>query len=680
MSEQSQSVIKKPYNFAVILVVSLALAGLLSASGILKFWDKVLFDLCVNNRVIEGPEKRLSRIVTIDLNDESYEALEEDIDTRRAFTDIVDVLSDYLVSSSIVLDFMFQQSKGQDAAFVDALKFANNTVIAALAIRKDIMDQIYLPDRDMDKIEEERRILADHDLVWKIKEIEKGKIPEAGALLLPNPDILGAARAIGHANMDPDTDGVYRWIPLLYKWEDGYIPSLALAAAVLELRIEDKTNIELKAGEYLALHLPEEKIIRIPIDEQGRMLIPYTETYRKGKQPMDEQGPTLVPSTESGMKEQLPFAFHKVVKAKYDDDVLSELNDLNGRIALLAEVSMSHKDFGPTSFEELYPLSRVHAEVIGGILTGLVEKKAFFRWASLPFKIFTVIILIALAFLFFNVSKDALFHFGFLLTLLAFSGLTLFRWQDAAISPWLAFPVSLLFFLWLCAFLNRLFVRYREQLLLHNALSRYFPHALAERIMREGKTELKPAYKELTILFSDISGFTRWSSDKSPEDVHKFLSDYLESMAKILSDHGGAVDKFMGDGILSFFGDPFEMTNHTEQCVKAALAMQEKIRDLAVKWKPIVDIDLKVRIGINTGKVIVGNLGDKTKIEYTVIGAAVNLAQRMECNAPLGGILVTAAVREKVKDKFKFPERRDVTVKGYGETIEAYVVASGGEN
>jgi adenylate cyclase len=209
---------------------------------------------------------------------------------------------------------------------------------------------------------------------------------------------------------------------------------------------------------------------------------------------------------------------------------------------------------------------------------------------------------------------------------------------------------------------------------LHTALSRYFPHALAERIMREGKTDLIPAYKELTILFSDISGFTKWSSDKSPKQVHKFLGDYLESMAEILFEHGGTVDKFMGDGILSFFGDPLDLPDHTERCLRAAIAMQEKVRELAEIWKPIVDIDLKVRVGINTGKVIVGNLGYKTRIEYTVIGAAVNLAQRMESNAPVGGILVTADAWEKVKDKFAFTEKRDVTVKGYGETIEAYVV------
>jgi len=649
MSEQFQSAIKKPVYLIVILAVSIAATGLLFAFGVIRYWDRALYDQCVNQRVFSGHVAKNPLIAAIDLNDASIEALGEQIDTRQVFVDILDVLAQS--NASVALDFLFQHEKQNDADFVDAIEWAENTVIAALAVDKKIMNQPSLPYREL--TEEERLMLADH--VWQIKVNKKGKIPEAGTFLLPFPALIKAAGAIGHINMDPDTDGVYRRVPLLYEWEDGYIPSLGLAAAVLYLGIPIE-SIELKAGAHLVLPLSEKEEIRIPIDEQGRMLVPYTEAWANDTR---------------------RISFHTVAEAKNDDDMFDAIfSGLNGRIALLAEISTTQKDYGPTSFERLFPLSGIHAEVLGGILDGL-EKRAFIGWASLSFKILALLLLFAAASLFISIRKDLLFHFGFLLTLLIFSFLTLLRWQNNAISSWFAFPVVFLFFLWLSAFLNRLFVRYREQLLLHNALSRYFPNALAERIMREGKTELIPVYKELTILFSDISGFTKWSSDKSPKDVHDFLSDYLESMAKIIFDHGGTVDKFMGDGILAFFGDPFDMENHTEQCIRAAIAMQKKVSVLAEKWKPVVDIDLKVRIGINTGNVIVGNLGNKTRIEYTVIGAAVNLAQRMESNAPVGGILVTAAVREKVKDKFNFPEKRDVMVKGYGEAIEAYVAENG---
>jgi adenylate cyclase len=349
-------------------------------------------------------------------------------------------------------------------------------------------------------------------------------------------------------------------------------------------------------------------------------------------------------------------------------------SSLNNRIALIAEISAEQNDFGPTSFERLFPLSGTHAAIISGILNGL-EKRAFIGIASAHYKIIALLLLLVCAFLICGAKKDVRFHLGFLIVLLIFSAVTFIRWKNEAMYPWYSLPVTMLLLFWAGSFLLRLAGRYQEQLLLRNALSRYFPKALSERIMHERKTELIPDYKDLTILFSDISGFTKWSSDKSPELVHSFLNDYLETMAGILFDHGGTVDKFMGDGILAFFGDPFEMPDHTERCLKAAIAMQKEIKQFSEKWKPHTGLDLKVRVGINTGKVIVGNLGSKTRIEYTVIGADVNLAQRMESNAPVGGILVTKAVWEKLKDKFAFTEKRDVTVKGYAETIEAYVAA-----
>jgi adenylate cyclase len=636
---------KKYLHFAIILAVSLLATGLLYASGVIRYGDKVLYDNCINNRVSNGTETKHPLVISVDLDDAGIEILGDALDTRQAFVDIVEVLADSNVR--VVFDILFRIEKSNDD-FAKAVEWEGNTITAALAVDKKIMNQPKSPYREL--TDTERRMLERH--IWHIKVLDGGKVPQAGTFLLPFPALIEAAGQIAHVNMEPDTDGIYRRVPLLYEWEGGYMPSLALAAAVQNRGIPVET-IELKAGAYLAIPLSDKYIVEIPIDEQGRMLIPYTETL------VDDES-------------RIPF--HAIVEAKNDDTAFAQIfNDLNGCIALVAENNTSQKDFGPTSFERLYPLSGIHSEVLGGMLNGL-RKRAFIGWASPLFKALTLLFLVCAAFCCIRLRKDLLFHLGFLAAFVLFSGLTLFRWQSAAISPWFTFPVSLLCVMWISAFLTRLFARYREQLLLRNALSRYFPHALAERIMREGKTELIPAYKELTILFSDISGFTKWSSDKSPENVHLFLNEYLESMAGILFSNGGTVDKFMGDGILSFFGDPLDMPGHTEQCINAAIAMQKKVRVLAEKWKPLVDIDLKVRIGINTGKVIVGNLGNKTRIEYTVIGAAVNIAQRMESNAPVGGILVTADAWEKVKDKFSFPEKRDVTVKGYAETIEAYVV------
>jgi len=639
---------KNPARFAAVAALSVFASGLLFVSGITGLWDQGIFDRCVKLRVLNGAESQNPLIASIDINDASIEMLAGQLDTRAAFADALEVLAQS--NATVAFDFLFKYNKYHDAEFVNAVENAKGTVIAVIAVNETMMNTHY---RELS--ETERLMLRKH--IWHIKVLKKGNIPGAGTFFLPFPALGEAAKQLAHINIEPDSDGIYRRIPLLYEWEGGYIPSLSLAAAVLFLQIPVET-IELKAGAYMALPLSEEEVIRIPIDNQGRTLIPYSETWM-------------------GNNKRIPF--HFIVNAKNNaSDFEKVFSGMNNRIALIAETSSDQKDTGPTAFERLYPISGAHTAVIGGILDGL-DKHSFIGSVSPLYKIVTILFLLICAFVICNVKKEARFHFCFFIALLGFSCLTFFRWQYALIYPWYALPVAMFCFIWAGAFFIRLIARHQEQLLLRSALSRYFPHALSERIIREQKTELIPAYKDLTILFADICGFTKWSSEKSPEQVHIFLNDYLESMADILFSYGGTVDKYMGDGILAFFGDPLEMPDHCERCVRAAIAMQENISLLAEKWKPLADIDLKIRIGINTGKVIVGNLGSKTRIEYTVIGSDVNLAQRMETNAPAGGILVTAAVREKVKNKFIFSHKQSVAVKGYMETIEAYAVEMSNE-
>jgi len=396
MSGQLQFGIDKLLRFAVIFAVSIFLTVLLYTSGFLEYSDKVIYDLCVNYHVLKSHQKKNPLVASIDLNDASIKTLSEAIDTRQAFTDILEVLADS--NTSAVMDFLFSVEKNNDSAFIKSVEYAQNTVIAALAVDKNMMKQTNTPYLDL--TEQERQMLQRH--IWRIKVLNKGKVPEAGTFLLPFPDLIKAAWQIAHINMEPDTDGIYRRTPLLYEWEGGYIPSLGLAAAVSHLGIKSET-IELKAGSHLSLPLSENEIIRIPIDIQGRMLIPYTETWADDKE---------------------RISFSTVVNAKTDDEVFDKIySGLNGHIAILSEISTSQKDFGPTPFEQLYPLSGVHSEVLSGILNGL-EKITFIAWASMPFKAITIFLLLCAAFIFFHFQKDLFFHLGFLASLIVFSFIT----------------------------------------------------------------------------------------------------------------------------------------------------------------------------------------------------------------------------------------------------------------
>ncbi|MDR0669321.1 MAG: adenylate/guanylate cyclase domain-containing protein [Treponema sp.] len=627
---------------SLILLVSLAL----SLTPLFSFFDGFLYDSFLKIKVRHYPELPNPRIISVDLNDSSENELREAIDSRNAFADLLWVFGDY--ASSAVLDFVFKNPLGDDGPspadleLIQAAAGMKSLVLAAIPVPEKLANYSH---GNLDR--QSREILSGN--LWHIREMGANSIPAARSFILSFPALSGAATQLGHIGVEHDKDGVYRKTPLFYRWEDGVIPSLALAAAVRELRI-DPQSIEFYPGKELILPRgPEDPPIRIPVDRSGYVRIPYTTRW---------------------IDNLYRISFAQAVRARHDDELFGRLFDeLSGSICLVVDTSTFKQDFGVTPVEAVFPRSGIYLAVMSAILNN-----SFYYDMRPAVKLLLCILALIAVLLVGLQKKDSLFNVGFLLLVLAAGGLCYTLWRCFSLVP---FCGALVFFIsaaWLGLFIFRQFSRYREQLLYRNALSRYFPKALAERICAERSIDLTPAARELSVLFADIASFTKWSSDKTPDTVHTFLSDYLESMAAIIFEHGGTIDKFMGDGILAFFGDPVEQEDHAERAVRTAIAMQAKISALGEIWGPRVNINLKVRIGINTGRVIAGNLGTRTRIEYTVIGAAVNLGQRMESSAPPGGILVSAATRGAVRGPLSFGGQRFVTVKGYDAPIECFEV------
>jgi adenylate cyclase len=141
----------------------------------------------------------------------------------------------------------------------------------------------------------------------------------------------------------------------------------------------------------------------------------------------------------------------------------------------------------------------------------------------------------------------------------------------------------------------------------------------------------------------------------------------------------GTVDKYIGDGLMVFFGDPEPQPDHAVRCVRAAIDMQRKVRELKEKWEKEGGIPIQIRIGINTGEVVVGNMGSARRLSYTVLGSPVNLAQRLESNAPVGGIMVSRRTWELVRDHVLTQSLGEIKVKGIDEPMPVYEVLVAGE-
>jgi class 3 adenylate cyclase len=207
-----------------------------------------------------------------------------------------------------------------------------------------------------------------------------------------------------------------------------------------------------------------------------------------------------------------------------------------------------------------------------------------------------------------------------------------------------------------------------------NSMKRYISPQVAERLISEGTTVGQIKRKNLTVFFSDIRGFTKIAEEMEPEELLEMLNKYFSEMTKIVFKYGGTIDKFMGDGIMGFIGDPCEYPDHAQRAIKMATEMQSKVKDLSSDWFSYGTSSLQIGIGINTGYVTVGDIGSEAHMDYTVVGRHVNLAARLQQEAKPGQIVVSQRTYSLVKDMVEAEEIGEVEMKGFDKPVVVYDV------
>jgi PAS domain S-box-containing protein len=213
---------------------------------------------------------------------------------------------------------------------------------------------------------------------------------------------------------------------------------------------------------------------------------------------------------------------------------------------------------------------------------------------------------------------------------------------------------------------------------LSSKLAKYLAPQVYDSIFT-GQQEVKivSKRKKLTVCFSDLVGFTEITDKMESEDLTQLLNHYLTEMSKIALQYGATVDKYVGDAIVMFFGDPTTLGVKEDAlaCVQMAIAMQKRVGELAHEWSNSgVETPLRCRIGIHTGYCTVGNFGSEDRMDYTMVGGTVNLASRLEHEAPPGGVLISFETYAHVKDDVRCEERGHVQVKGIAQPVATYAV------
>ena len=467
-------------------------------------------------------------------------------------------------------------------------------------------------------------------------------------------DLARHSRGLGFISIKSDVDGVFRRVPLLVKFQDGYYPSLPFRVACDYLGVSPG-GIRITPGRAIVLkdaHKPgaEPHDITIPIDAQGSMRINILGPWET----MDH------------------YNFADIYRASQDSYEMGRWKkELAGKIVVVSDVSTGSTDIGPVPADVNFPLSGLHANVIHTLLTESFPKE-FSLAEMLPLEAAIAVVLLTLALRFSSLS----FLLSSVGLALAYAAGVAFAFLYGNVLLHLVRPLFFIGFSLVSITAYRYFKEEQEKLALRKSFEAYFAPSVVKKIMNHPEMiSNRGEKKELTILFSDIKSFTTHSAHLSPDQIRKSLNDYFEAMVEIVFKHGGTVDKYIGDGLMVFFGDPEPQPDHALRCVRAAMEMQQKVRQQGRESEPEGSIPIQIRIGINTGEVVVGNMGSTRRLSYTVLGAAVNLAQRLESNAPVGGILISQRTYEWVKGDIVVENPRQIQVKGIDVPVSVYEVS-----
>ena len=475
----------------------------------------------------------------------------------------------------------------------------------------------------------------------------------ANRAYLPLQELIQAAAGFGHVSASPDSDGVFRRVPLVIRVQDQLIPHLAFAAVLRYLQVKPE-DVIIHPGKYILVQnarFPDAsttKNIRIPVDERLNMRINFFPSWKA-------------------------HAFADILAAEHNPEIAAFWkHELEGQICTIGYTVSGTGDIGPNPLIPDFPLSFIHAAIMNTILTEQFLHKL--GWG-------TNVLITAVILVLFGVIAPKLGPYRFTLCLFLVMGIYI----GIAIYVFIAHRIILNL---LIPVLPSLILGYtfitvywyatedRERKQLRSAFKTYVSKQMLTKILENPTSlALQGQRKELTIMFSDIRKFSTLSDHIEPEVVHRLLNMYFNRMTKIAFDYDGFVDKFIGDGLLCFFGDPIFHPDHALRGVQAAIEMQKAVRELGPELQEKLGLDpIIIRIGINTGYVIVGNMGSAERMEYTVLGSDVNLAQRLEASATPGQIMISHKTYEHVKHAIQAREIGEIMVKGFEHPVQVYEV------
>jgi adenylate cyclase len=515
------------------------------------------------------------------------------------------------------------------------------------------------------------------------------------------PEVAATTRHTGYFNAELDPDGTVRRTMLLSRRGNFYIPSLALKTFLLDRGLQARfsykpdqrrsivsnvrgaKNVQRKIINQLEVIDQKDKVrMQIPIDEAGRMMINYSGPqqmfeYVSASSILNNERDVLVQSRKQDPETGIKGTFtEKVEKKKF----------LKDKLLIVGATAIGVYDLRLSPFEENYPGVETHANVLSNLLTE--ESRAsgeaisstqpgFLKVHPLEENYMWILILaggllISAALTWLGSVYGLLLTIGLLLSIYFLDRYVLFA---SGYVFNVSIPTITVFLNFVGITSYKYFTEERKKQELKGTFAKYVSPAIVDEILKDpGNIELGGKKVELTVMFSDVRGFTTISEKLDPRALSSLLNSYLTPMTDLVFETKGTLDKYMGDAIMAFWGAPIPLEDHPQRAATCALKMLKKLKVLqqeyAAKGLPTIDIG----IGLNTGDMSVGNMGSNTVRSYTVMGDSVNLGSRLEgINKEYGTrIIVSEFTQRRIAQDFITREVDWVRVKGKAQPVRIF--------
>lgn len=585
---------------------------------------------------IRGPVKPDKDVVVVAIDHKSIKEIGRWPWSREVTGKLIENLAVYYETKVTALDIVFSepQNIAADKALAASVKKSGNVVMGYFFRDEQSETQAAA----LGQLENSKLKLV------KIAEgVQSIPIPQFASLDLNIPELGAGALDFGFFNARPDSDGLYRRSILLLLYDGDIYPSLSLKA--LQHYLGSDIMLDVKQWGVDSMQIGS---MRIPSREDGTMALNF----------YGGTGSFLTVSAADVIAKRLPK------------------DSLKSKIAFVGATEVGIYDLRPTPFDATLPGIEIHATMAANAL-----EKRFLLYDSVTqmMEIACIFALPILLGVFLAFAPGTFAGLGIMAVFTgAFGFFNYFMFASAFRDMTLIYPFAGIALTYLGGEAWRNLVVERKGRHLKKAFSSYVSPDLVKQIEKDpDKLVLGGEQRELSILFSDIRGFTTVSESLTPPELVKLLNEYLSPMTRIVLEERGTLDKFIGDAVMALFNAPLDVPKHATHACVAAVRMMEELKTLNVGFAERGMNTLDIGVGINTGPAVVGNMGADIRFDYTAIGDSVNLASRLEgLNKYYGShILVSEDTRKQVNDaRFTFREVDRVKVKGKHLPIVMYEI------